>query len=488
MERLTERLNKEQAMKMKLKPLAFALSALLLAGCAVGPDYQRPDTAMPIAWKETTAPQGGSWVAAAPADAQARGPWWTVFNDQVLNDLMPRVEVNNQNVAQAAAAYRQARALVTQQRSALFPTVTLSGAGTRNGGNTTTSTGVVTRSGNNFQVNLGGSWEPDVWGRIGRAVTGARAGEQASAADLAAATLSNQGELASNYFSVRSADAQIALIRKTLVGYERNVQITGNRYRAGIAPHTDLLQAQTQLANAQSDLLTLQRSRAQFEHAIAVLLGMAPAQFNLAANEAWTPAVPAIPLSLPSELLQRRPDIAGAERRVAQANEQIGIAQAAWYPSLSLSASAGVSGGVVADLFSAPPTAWSLGFSVLQTVFNAGLTRGRVDAARASWEQSVASYRQTVLTAFQGVEDQLSATRILVDQLEQRKIASQAADQAEAQFLNRYQAGQVAFTEVVTAQVSALNARRSLVQAQADQVTTAVALTQALGGGWQAPR
>ena len=232
-------------------------------------------------------------------------------------------------------------------------------------------------------------------------------------------------------------------------------------------------------------MLGLQRTRAQAEHAMAVLLGMAPAQFKLeTVGDKWTPAVPVIPLTVPSELLQRRPDIAGAERRVAQANEQIGIAQAAFYPSLGLSASYGISGGAVADLFSAAPTAWSLGLSLVQTVFNAGLTRGRVDAARAGWEQTVANYRQTVLTAFQDVEDQLSATRILGQQLEQRRISSNSATQAETQFLNRYQAGQVAFTEVVTAQVSALNARRSLVQAQADQMATAVALTQALGGGW----
>lgn len=476
-------------MRIKNKALTFALLPLLLAGCAVGPNYQRPDAPVTPAWKEAEPMKDGAWVAAQPLDAIERGEWWTLFRDPVLNELMPKVSVNNQNVAAAAAAYAQARALVAQQRSALFPTVTLNGQGTRNAGNATTSTGVVTRTGTNYQVNLGASWEPDVWGRIGRAVEGARAGEQASSADLAAATLANQGELAANYFTLRSSDMQIELIRQTIVGYERALQITGNRYRAGIAPHTDLLQAQTQLANAQSDLLGLQRTRAQAEHAMAVLLGMAPAQFKLeSTGDKWTPAVPAVPLTLPSELLQRRPDIAGAERRVAQANEQIGIAQAAWYPSLGLSASYGVSGGAVADLFSAPPTAWSLGLSLVQAVFNAGLTRGRVDAARAAWEQTVANYRQTVLSAFQDVEDQLSATRILGQQLEQRRLASNAATLAETQFLNRYQAGQVAFTEVVTAQVSALNARRSLVQAQADQMATAVALTQALGGGWQQAR
>jgi NodT family efflux transporter outer membrane factor (OMF) lipoprotein len=474
-------------MKLKQTSMAMALCAALLAGCAIGPDYQRPTTPVTPAWKEAATPANGNWTAAAPADALERGQWWTLFNDATLDELMPRVAVDNQNVAAAAAAYRQARALVAQQRSALFPTVNLNAQGTRNASGTTTSTGAVTRSGSTYQVGLGASWEPDVWGRIGRAVEGARAGEQASAADLASATLSSQGELAANYFSLRSADMQIALIRKTIVGYQRAVEITGNRYRAGIVPHTDLLQAQTQLANAQSDLLGLQRTRAQFEHAIAVLLGMAPAQFNLAIREAdWTPVVPAIPLALPSELLQRRPDIAGAERRVAQANEQIGIAQAAWFPSLGLTANYGVSASAVADLISAPATAWSLGLSAVQAVFNAGLTRGRVDAARAGWEQSVANYRQTVLLAFQDVEDQLTAGRVLGDQLEQKRIAADAATRSETQFQNRYVAGQVAFTEVVIAQAAALNARRGLVQAQADQVTTAVALMQAVGGGWSA--
>lgn len=476
-------------MKPKTTSIILALCAVLLAGCAVGPDYQRPTAPMTPAWKEAATPPAGNWVAAAPADALERGPWWTLFNDATLNELMPRVAVDNQNVAAAAAAYRQARALVAQQRSALFPTVNLNAQGTRNASGTTTSTGAVTRSGSTYQVSLGASWEPDVWGRIGRAVEGARAGEAASAADLAAATLASQGELAANYFSLRSADMQISLIRRTIVGYQRSVEITGNRYRAGIAPHTDLLQAQTQLANAQSDLLGLQRSRAQFEHAIAVLLGMAPAQLNLAIQEAdWTPSVPAIPLVLPSDLLQRRPDIAGAERRVAQANEQIGIAQAAWFPSLGLTANYGVSASAVADLISAPATAWSLGLSAVQAVFNAGLTRGRVDAARAAWEQTVSNYRQTVLVAFQDVEDQLTAGRVLADQLEQKRIAADAASRSETQFQNRYAAGQVAFTEVVIAQAAALNARRGLVQAQADQVTTAVALAQAVGGGWQAAR
>lgn len=463
-----------------LKPLAALLLPLMLASCAVGPDYQRPAAPAATQYKEA-----GGWVSAAPADAIERGAWWELFGDPILNELMPRVAVSNQNVAAAAAAYAQARALVTQQRAAQFPTVNLSGQGTRNASDSTTGTGTTVRGGTTMQVNLGASWEPDVWGRLARAAEGARAGADASAADLATATLSAQGELAANYFSLRASDAQLALLRETIAGYQRVLQIAKNRYDAGVAPRTDQLQAQTQLANAQSDELALTRQRAQLEHAIAVLTGVAPAEFGLPPAPAWKPLLPAVPASLPSVLLQRRPDIAAAERRVAQANEQIGIAQAAWYPNLGLSASYGLGASTVADLFSAPTTAWSLGLSAVQAVFNAGLTRGRVDAARAAWEQTVARYRQTVLTAFQNVEDQLAATRVLAGQLEQRRVASASADQAEAQFLNRYRAGQVSYTEVVTAQVAALNARRSLTQAQADQLTTAVALIQALGGGWR---
>ncbi|MDO8299169.1 efflux transporter outer membrane subunit [Lacisediminimonas sp.] len=463
-------------------PIAILLLPLALAACAVGPDYQRP--AMPI---EASAQfkQAGDWVTAAPADAIERGAWWELFGDPMLNDLMPRVAVSNQNVAAAAAAYAQARALVSQQRAAQFPSVNLSGQGNRNASDATSSGGTVVRGGTTVQVSLGASWEPDVWGRIGRAVEGARAGASASAADLATATLSAQGELAANYFSLRATDAQRALLADAIVAYERVLQITRNRYEAGLAPNSDLLQAQTQLANSRAEDLGLTRQRAQLEHAIAVLTGVVPAQFALAPLPNWQPAVPAVPVALPSVLLQRRPDIAAAERRVAQANEQIGIAQAAWYPSLGLTASYGLGASTVAELFSAPTAAWSLGLSTVQAIFNAGLTRSRVEAARAGWEQTVARYRQTVLTAFQGVEDQLAATRVLSGQLEQRRVASTAASQAEVQFMNRYRAGQAGFTEVVSAQVAALNARRAVMQAQADQLTTAVALIQALGGGWK---
>lgn len=462
-------------------PLRLITAALVLAlgGCAVGPDYKRPATVDVSAFREAE-----GWVPAAPADALERGPWWSLFNDPVLDQLEARVVVSNQNVALAVAAYAQARALVREQRASLFPTVTLDGGASRSRSSGNTTTGTTGRVGNNYQLSIGGSWEPDVWGRLGRAVDSATAGEQASAADLASAKLSAQGELAANYFSLRQTDAQKTLLESTLAGYQRALEITQNRYASGIAAKTDVLQAQTQLANAQADTAGLQRQRAQLEHAIAVLVGEAPGNFTLPPAE-WKPSVPDVPLVVPSELLQRRPDIAAAERRVASANEQIGIAKSAYFPSLSLSASAGSSASRVADLFKAATNVWSLGLSAAQLIFDAGATGARVDGARAAHEQAVARYRQTVLAAFQDVEDQLSATRVLLTQQELRRQASQAADQVEQQVLNRYRSGQVGYTEVITAQATALSARRALVQAMADRQTTAVALIQSLGGGWQ---
>jgi len=472
---------------MRSVPSVFALRlsaaafVLLTAGCALTPEYRQPAVTTPAAFKEA---QG--WVPATPADALDRGTWWTLFNDPLLNELAAAVEVSNQNVAASAAAYAQARALVEQQRAALFPVVSLDGEATRSGGGGRTSTSsTVSRSGNNVQLSIGGTWEPDVWGRLRATVNNASASAQASAADLASAKLSAQGELVTNYLSLRLADAQMAILRDTIAGYERVLQITRNRYAAGIAPKTDVLQSETQLANAQADLTSVQQQRAQFEHAIAVLVGKAPAEFSIT-PAAWTAAVPQVPVGVPSTLLQRRPDIAAAERRVAAANEQIGVERAAYFPSLSLSTSYGSGATRVADLFGASNTFWSLGLSAAQTLFNAGATGARVDQARAAHEEAVARYRQTVLTAFQNVEDHLAASQVLQRQQELRRQASRAADEAEAQVLNRYRSGLVSYSEVVIAQVSALNARRALVQAQADRQTAAVALIQALGGGWHA--
>jgi len=461
------------------KVTALALAAAL-AGCAVGPAYVRPAVVSPTVWKE--APAAAGWLQAVPADALDRGEWWQLFGDAGLNELASRVQVSNQNVAAAVASYAQAMALVRAQRAGLFPTLSLSAGAQRSGRNGpggNSATGAADAA-------LGVDWAPDVWGRLREAVGSAQAQAQASEADLASARLSTLGALAVNYFSLREADAELAILTDTITGYERSLVITQNRYAASIAAQSDVLQAQTLLVNTRADRVALERSRATLEHAIAVLVGAAPADFTLPVLTAWTPTVPAVPLGVPSTLLQRRPDIASSERAVAVANAQIGIERAAYFPSFSLSASLGRSSSSISNLFNASNTLWSLGLSAAQVVFDAGAISARVDAAKAGREGAVARYRQTVLTAFQNVEDQLTATASLAQQEGLRRQASAAADKTEQELLNRYRAGQVSYTDVVTAQASALNARRTVLQLQVSRQAAAVGLIQGIGGGWNA--
>jgi NodT family efflux transporter outer membrane factor (OMF) lipoprotein len=462
--------------------------ACALAGCTLTPAYRQPEIETPAAFKEGQ----GEWVKAVPADTLERGPWWELFADPDLNALASQVDVNNQNVALAIARYAQARALVAQQRASLFPSVDLTGNASRSGSRSstaTTSSGTTISTGggarNNFSLAIGASWEPDVWGRLRAGVDQARLSEQASAADLQAAKLSAQGELATNYFNIRQLDVARAIQAETIAGYERSMKITQNRYNAGIAAKTDVLQAETQLANAKADQLGLEQQRATLEHAIAVLIGRAPANFTLTPRPVWSATVPPIPFDVPSTLLQRRPDIASAERRVAAANEQIGIARAGYFPSLNLSANAGLGAAAIGDLFKASALTWSVGASVAQTIFNGGLTRAQVESAQAGVAAAAATYRQTVLAAFQDVEDRLVASRILQLQLALREEAANAATLAEQQVLNRYQAGQVSYTDVVTAQVTAASARRAVAQAMSDREVAAVGLVTSLGGGWK---
>ncbi|WP_407070060.1 efflux transporter outer membrane subunit [Massilia sp. MP_M2] len=468
---------------LRLTLLAMALG---LGGCAVGPAYERPAALpagpLPAAYKGVNAPLPG-WTPAAPADALERGPWWQLFNDPELDRLSREVEAANQNIAVAVANYAQARAIVAQQRASLFPVVSLGAGGDRagggNSGDSTSSRGAASA----YRLQIGASWEPDVFGRLRTAVDAAEASAQASAADLASVRLAALGELAINYFSLRQLDAQIGMLAATIEGYERVLQITSNRFAAGVSARSDVLQAQTQLATARSDALGLARLRAELEHAIAVLVGQSPSSFALASTT-WQVVVPAVPVGVPSTLLQRRPDIAAAERSVAVANADIGIARSAYFPTFGLSASYGNNTSRVGDLFSLSNAAWSFGLSAAQTLFNAGATRASVEGAEARHQATVASYRQVVLTAFADVENGLAATRVLEQQQQLRIEAAEAAGLVEEQILNRYQAGQVSYTEVVQAQVTALNARRQLVQVQADRQTAAVALIQALGGGW----
>ena len=455
---------------------AVTAATLFASACMVGPTYERPAAATPSAYKAAD-----GWVDAQPADALDRGPWWRLFDDPVLDGLAARVEVSNQNVAAAAAAYAQARALVREQRGSLFPQVTLDGGASRAG----SDIGGDAQASSNYRIAIGAGWEPDVWGRLRRSVESAGASAQATEADLASAQLSAQGELAANYFGLRESDAQLALLNETLDGYRRSLQITRNRYEVGVIAKTDVLQAETQLANTEADAVGLRRQRAEFENAIAVLVGEPPSTFTIPPGE-WKPVVPPVPVGVPSTLLQRRPDIAAAERRVAAANEQIGIAQAAFYPSFNLTGSLGLGAGKLVELVSASSLLWSLGVSAAQVLFNAGATKARVEGTQAAHEQTIARYRQTVLAAFQEVENLLVASRVLEQQEGLRRQASTAADQVAAQVENRYRAGQVGYTEVVIAQAVALQARRALVQLMAERQATAVALIQALGGGWQA--
>ncbi|GAB3651584.1 efflux transporter outer membrane subunit [Ramlibacter alkalitolerans] len=456
--------------------LALLASSLALAGCAplpLAPAYEVPAIDTPMEFKEGQ----GAWVRAAPADALERGAWWELFDDPYLNDLAQQVAVSNQNVAAAVAAYAQARALTREQRASLFPRVDLDVRSNRTGGPDTPSRST-------YSWNIGASWEPDVFGRLRLAVDSARSGEQVAEADLAAARLAAQGELAANYFGLRETDVLYRLQSETTAGYTRSLQITRNRYEAGVVARTDVLQAESQLANSQADLLTLERQRANFEHAVAVLVGKAPANFSIPVDPKWSVKVPAIPVEVPSTLLQRRPDIAAAERSVARANAQIGIERAALFPSLNLTGSIGSSAASIGDLFKVSTLVWALGSSVAQTLFDAGARNARVEQARFALDESAARYRQTVLTAFQDVEDQLVGLRVLTQQQGLRAQASRASGLVEQQVLNRYEAGQVGYTEVITAQQNAAAARRALVQAQIDHQLAAVSLIQALGGGW----
>ncbi len=467
---------------MKISRLLLALLALQLAGCARGREHVVPATPIAAAYKET--PPG--WKVAAPADVLDRGPWWMLFNDPLLDELERKVEVSNQTLAEAEARYRSARALVQEQRSALFPTVDISGSGQR-AQSSASSTGFRSPASTTYRIAIGGTWEPDVWGRIRSTVTAAEASAEASAADLAAARLSVQGELATNYLQLRNVDSLIALLVATVDAYEEALRITRNRFDVGIAPRSDVLQAETQLASAQADLEGLDRQRAQLEHAIAVLIGEAPGNFSLAVALQTDPVVPVVPPGIPSQLLLRRPDIAAAERRVASANASIGAAEAAFFPDFSLTGTYGFSGPELGRLISASQSLWSLGLAVAQTVFDGGARTARADQAKAEYDRTVANYRQTALAAFGDVEDQLAAARVLERQQELRQQASRAADEAERLAINQYQAGRLGYADVIVAQVAAFNARRQLAQVIADRQTSAVALIQALGGGWSTP-
>jgi len=450
----------------------------LLAGCSLAPPYERPSAAAPPAFKEAPAADS-TWFPAAPADELERGPWWELFGDPVLSGLVAQVEVSNQNVAAAVAAYAQAEALVKEQRAALFPALNFDVGATRLGGKEQPTA-------NAFHATLNASWEPDIWGVLRLGISGAQASAQASAANLAAAKLSAQAALATDYFALREADNEIKLLTAAVDAYAKSLKITQNQYDVGIAQRTDVLQAQTQLETTQANLVAMVGQRERLEHAIAILVGKPPADLAVAVAP-WDGKVPAVPLTVPSTLLERRPDIAAAERQVAAANAQIGIQRAAYFPNIGLTAAVGPASASLPRLFSASSLVWSLGLSAAQVVFDAGAIAAKVEAAGAARDVAVANYRQTVLTAFQSVEDELSTIRSLTEQEANRRAASADADRTEQLTLNQYLQGQIPYTTVVTAQVTALNARQALSQLMSSRQAAAIALIEALGGGWQAP-
>jgi len=452
---------------------------LLLAGCSVGPDYQRPAVAMPVHYKETK-----GWQQATPLDAQSKGEWWAVYHDATLGGLLSQVSVSNQNVATYAAQYRQAQALAAESRAALFPSLGYDGSVTRSGSHATNSSVRTTSS--SHQAELSASWELDLWGKLRRTLEEDRASAAASAAELANITLSAQSELAQDYFQLRIMDQKIARYQQSVDAYQRYLNVITSQYQVGTASRATLAQAQLQLENASASAQDYQWQRAQMEHAIALLIGKAPADFSLAAAP-LTATLPAIPAALPGELLQRRPDIAYAERNMAAANAAVGVAVAGYYPDLTLSASGGVSASVLHSLFSLPNRVWSLGPELSGTLLDAGATSAKVDQARASWDASVATYRQTVLSAMQEVEDKLVELNTLQGEIAAQQRATDAAQTSARVTRLQYEAGMINYLDVATTENSSLSAQQSLLTLQSTQWVSSVALIAALGGGWQAP-
>ena len=452
----------------------FGLCGALMSlqGCLmVGPDYVRPEVAMPAAFKE--APKG--WKIAEPTDGAERGSWWRVFKDPVLDKLVPLVAIDNQNLKAYEAAYRQALAVVREDQSSLFPSLSTSASSTRarsSGSIATTQTAEATAS-----------WEIDLWEKIRRQIESAEASAGVSAAQLADLTLSAQATLVTDYFSLRYQDSLAHLLNDTARAYERSLKITQNQYAAGVASQSDVITAQTQLETTRASAIGAEVSRAQYEHAIALLIGKPPSDLSISRGE-LPRAVPTPPAALPSSLLERRPDIAEAERKMQQQNALIGVAIAAYFPTIDLAAVAGYSGAP--PLVSASNAAWSLAASGSLLLIDGGAREATVDAARAAYEQSVANYRQTVLAAFQAVEDQLSNLRILARQASAQAEAVRVARRAVEIALNQYKAGASAYTAVVTAQAAALANEETALQIRQSRLAASANLIKALGGHWKA--
>ncbi|WP_234642229.1 efflux transporter outer membrane subunit [Delftia tsuruhatensis] len=463
------------------------LAAALLAGCSTQTAYQRPLLDVPAQFKEATpeAAASGIWRPVDPSRAAVPDRWWELFGDEELNRLQQQAAAGNQSIAQAAARLRAAQAAVASSQAGLFPTLGSTAGATRSRSGGATGTGGS--SGNtatNYSLGLNASWELDLWGRVAGTVSASQASAQASADDLAAARLSAQASVTQTYFSLRAAEANVRLLQETLQSYEQSLKLTGNRYRAGVASSADVAQAEAQYKSTQAQLIESQTSRAQLEHALAALLGLAPGAFSLGAG-ADLPAPPEVPAMLSSRLLEQRPDIAAAERRVAAANAQVGVARAAFFPALTLSATAGYRGASLSNLVSAPNLFWSLGPSLALALFDGGARTAAVESARASLDLAAATYRQTVLTALQEVEDNLVAAAALAREQQVQVEAVAAAQKALDVVNNQYRAGTVAYLNVLSAQTTVLSARRSLIDVRNRRLAAVNTLLKNVAGRWE---
>ena len=459
----------------------LAVAVLEVSGCAVGPKYHTPAVQAPAAYKEL-----GDWKPAQPNDQSLGGDWWTIFQDPQLNALELQINVSNQNLKAAEAQFRQARAVLGYYRADYYPTVTagLSGTRTRTSAHRPPPNSVFNGiTDNDFTLPSDVSYQADVWGRVRRNVESYREQAQASAADLATVNLSLHADLAIDYFQARSLDAQEQLLNSTVQQYEQALELNQNRFQGGIASEVDVEQAKTQLQTTRAQALDVGVLRAQYEHAVAILIGKPPAEFSLAPLPLTAPP-PRIPVRVPSDLLERRPDIAAAERRVAAANAQIGVAKSAYYPLISLSASGGFESSAITTLLNGPSGLWSIGASIAGTVFDVGRRRSLNEEARAAYDSQVAAYRQNVLTGFQQVEDYLAAVRILENEARVQDEAVVAAKHSLDLSITRYKGGVTSYLEVITAQSAALTDEVTAVNILGRRMANTVLLIQALGGGW----
>lgn len=461
--------------------LLLAVATLPFCGCTVGPKYRRPPVETPPAFKEM-----GNWKTAQPSDQNLAAKWWEIFQDPQLNDLEAQIEVSNQNLKAAFSQYQQARAVLRYYRADYYPTVTAdpSAARTRYSNNrpphSPTFSGVTF---SDFVVPLELGYEADIWGRVRRTVESSRDQAQASAADLAGVNLSMHANLAFDYFAARSLDSEEKLLQDTVVQYESALQLNEDLYQGGLASEVEVEQARTQLETTRAQAIDVGVARSQFEHAVAVLLGKPPAEFTLPPLPLTNPP-PSVPIGLPSELLERRPDIAAAERTMASANAQIGVAKAAYYPLVNLTASGGLESGSITTLVQGPSALWSVGASALVTVFDVGRRRAVTDQAIQGYDYAVASYRQTVLTGFQQVEDNLAALRILEHEAAVQNSAVQAAQKSLELSNIRYTGGVTSYLEVTVAESAALSNEVTAVNILGRRMANTVLLIQALGGGW----